>query len=65
MKICDKCGQEIPQAEGRLICSACSLPITRGQRWTHGGDGRPKHKDCTKPAGIVAMVPQQEMNLEA
>lgn len=45
-KVCAHCGQQIPHPEGRLICSSCSLPIKRGQGWTHGGDGRPKHKDC-------------------
>lgn len=46
-KVCSHCGQQIPQPEGRLICSSCMLPIKRGQGgWTHGGDGRPKHRDC-------------------
>ncbi len=51
-KTCPTCGQVIPQPEGKLICSACGLPILKGQRWHHGGDGRPKHKDCNAPAGI-------------
>lgn len=45
-RICSACGQPIPQPEGRLVCSQCGVPILRGQRWTHGGDGRPRHRDC-------------------
>ncbi len=59
--ICPTCGQAIPQPEGRLICSQCGVPITKGQRWTHGGDGRPRHRDCS---GAVK-VPETMELLEA
>lgn len=45
-KICPSCLRPLPLPQGRLICSACELPIKRRQGWTHGGDGRPRHKDC-------------------
>lgn len=58
MKTCPACGQTLPLPQGRLICSACSLPIRRGQGgWTHGSDGRPKHRDC---AG-VSNEPQMQL----
>lgn len=57
-KVCKECGQVIPQPEGRLICSQCGLPIVRGSGgWTHGGDGRPRHKDCNL-TGCVKPVSQ-------
>ena len=50
-EVCTQCGQVIPQPVGRLICSQCHLPILRKSGgWTHGPDGRPKHKNCERPA---------------
>lgn len=47
-EVCSACGQPIPLPVGKLICSACALPIRRGHGgWTHGADGRPRHKDCS------------------
>lgn len=64
-KVCERCGQTIPQPEGRLICSSCGLAIKRGQGgWLHGGDGRPKHRDC-KAAGAVSQLNELTMELLA
>lgn len=58
-KVCSSCGQVIPQPEGRLICYQCGKAIKRGQGgWTHGGDGRPRHKDCN------AAQPQPNSTME-
>lgn len=63
-KVCTACGQPIPQPEGRLVCSSCGLPIRRGQGgWIHGGDGRPRHKNCdmaaAKPPETMELLTQQ------
>lgn len=61
MKVCPACLRELPQPEGRRICSACNQAIRRHDRWQFGSDGRPKHKDCTNPEGQPETRAQQEL----
>lgn len=48
-RICSACGQAIPSAKGRRVCSDCLRPISRHHKWHIGGDFKLHHNDCQNP----------------
>jgi predicted amidophosphoribosyltransferase len=50
-KVCPSCGQTLPQERGKRICSDCSTPIRRHDKWHIGSDGKLHHNDCGNPQG--------------
>jgi len=65
MKVCTACGQTIPQAERRRICSQCNGPIKKRHRWRFGTDGRPRHNECEHPEGMPSETAVLELRGEA
>jgi DNA-directed RNA polymerase subunit RPC12/RpoP len=56
MKICDKCGQTLNpprlQQAGKRVCAECGSRIRLHDKWSISVDGRLRHHDCKKPAGV-------------
>ena len=54
--ICPTCGQSTvkrsPHRTGKRWCSLCDRKIGRYDKWEHGPDDRPRHKNCEHPTGI-------------
>jgi predicted amidophosphoribosyltransferase len=48
--ICPTCGQPLPQARGRRVCSDCKQPIRLHDKWFIGHDGMLHRKDCANPS---------------
>lgn len=53
-RICPCCGQEIPQQEGKRVCSQCGQAIKLRDKWHFGNDGRPRHWNCQQPKGAYS-----------
>lgn len=60
---CPTCGQLLPNARGKRMCAACGKQIVRHDKWFFGGDGRPRHKDCSNPAGYPKVDAPKTMEL--
>ncbi|MGP8269087.1 MAG: hypothetical protein ACLQLH_03390 [Terracidiphilus sp.] len=58
---CPTCGQVLPQARGRRICSDCAKPIRRHDKWHIGSDGKLHHNNCEQPEGYPVMRETMEL----
>jgi hypothetical protein len=60
-KICPLGRQTVPDTGApKLICSLCNNPIRRGQKFTHGPDHRPQHRNCEN-AEMAKAEPKQTL----
>lgn len=62
MKICQACGQELPNQKRRRICASCEKPIKRHDKWYADGPTI-HHKDCANPTGSPEPKQQEQGSL--
>ncbi|HEX5426605.1 MAG TPA: hypothetical protein VFW94_23860 [Candidatus Acidoferrales bacterium] len=53
--ICPVCRRPLwgsySQPAGKRICSLCGKRMRKHDKYSHGADGRPRHRDCERPTG--------------